>query len=43
MKLYVNGSLCGTGPYALKNRLFARPNQKLLIFDDNITDIDINL
>ena len=43
MKLYVNGSLCGTGPYALKNRLFARPSQKLLIFDDNITDININV
>lgn len=43
MKLYVNGSLCGTGPYALKNRLFARPNQKLLVIDDNVTDININL
>lgn len=43
MKLYVNGSLCGTGPYALKNRLFAKPSQKLLVFDNNITDININL
>lgn len=43
MKLYVNGSLCGTGPYALKNRLFSKPSQKLLLFDGNITDININL
>lgn len=43
MKLYVNGSLCGTGPYALKNRLFAKPNQKLLLVDNNIIDININI
>ena len=43
MKFYINGSLCGTGPYALKNRLFATPSQKLLIFDNNICDIDIGV
>lgn len=43
MKLFVNGSLCGTGSYALKRRLFCKPSQKLLILDNNIIDIDIQL
>lgn len=35
MRVYVNGSLCGTGPYALSNRYFTKPSQKLIIVDNN--------
>lgn len=45
-KVFVNGSIVGTESYAFGRRLFARPSQKLLIFNstsDDIQDIDIAL
>ena len=43
MRLFVNGSLCGTGPYALSHRLFTKPSQKLIIVDNyNFLNIDIS-
>lgn len=43
MRVFVNGSLCGTGPYALSNRLFTKPSQKLIVINNNdYIDIDIN-
>lgn len=42
MRLFVNGSLCGTGPYALGCRLFTKPSQKMIISDrGNLLNIDI--
>ena len=44
MKVYVNGSIIGTDPYAYGKRLFSDPEQKLLVFEgNNIVDININL
>ena len=42
-KVIVNGSLVGTEQYALSKRLFGSPTQKLLIFDEGGTLIDISL
>ena len=43
-KIFINGSIVGTEEYALSKRLFAKPSQKLILFDDdNVIDIDINL
>lgn len=44
MKVYVNGSIIGTDPYAYGKRLFSDPEQKLLVFEgNNVVDININL
>lgn len=43
-KVIVNGSLVGTEQYALNNRLFNKPTQTLLIFEDNnLMNISIDL
>ena len=44
-KVYVNGSIVGTEQYALGKRLFSKPSQTFLIFDelDNELNISINL
>ena len=44
-KVYVNGSIVGTEQYALSKRLFSKPCQTLLIFDEfgNELNISINL
>lgn len=43
-KLFVNGSLVGMDPYALSKRLFSKPAQSLIIFDqDNIINCSIGL
>lgn len=47
MKVFVNGSVVGTEQYALSKRLFNKPSQTLLVFDEkdllNISvDLDIN-
>lgn len=43
-KVFVNGSLRGVDEYALNNRLFAKPSQTLVIFeDDDEIDFSINL
>lgn len=43
-KLFVNGSLIGTDKYALSKRLFSKPAQSLIIFDnDNVINCSINL
>ena len=45
-KVFINGSVVGTEQYAFGRRLFTKPSQKLLIFQensDNIIDIDIML
>lgn len=45
-KVFINGSIVGTESYAFGRRLFAKPSQKLLIFNatnDNVQDIDISL
>ena len=42
--LYINGSIVGTEEFALSKRLFNKPSQTLLIFDDiNVLNISINL
>ena len=46
MRVFVNGSLCGVGTYALNKRLFTHPSQKFIIFNKNnedVMDIDILL
>lgn len=44
MKVFVNGSVVGTEQYALSKRLFSKPSQTLIIFDeDNEIDISILL
>ena len=42
-KLFISGSVIGTDNYAFGKRLFGRPEQKLLIFDErnNVLDLDI--
>ena len=45
-KVFINGSIVGTEQYAFGRRLFTKPSQKLLIFQENsnnIIDIDISL
>ena len=43
-KVYFNGSLKGVDDYALNHRLFDKPSQKLLVFNDNdVIDIPIQL
>lgn len=43
-RVFVNGSIVGTEQYALGKRLFSKPCQKLLLFEDNcVNDIDIIL
>lgn len=43
-KVFVNGSIVGTEQYALSKRLFSKPSQTLLIFDDdNLINISIGL
>jgi uncharacterized LabA/DUF88 family protein len=43
-KVYCNGSLKGTDPYALGHRLFGDPSQKMLVFDGrNTIDIPIEV
>lgn len=44
-KVYVNGSIVGTEQYALSKRLFSKPSQTLLIFDEfgNEVNLSINL
>lgn len=43
-KVFINGSLVGTEQYAFGKRLFSKPSQKLLIFNDyNDTVLDINI
>lgn len=42
-KVYVNGTLKGVDDYAIKNYLFARPSQSLIVFDgENDLDFRIN-
>ena len=44
MRVFVNGSLCGVGTYALNKRLFTHPSQKLVIFNQNTNDVlDIDI
>lgn len=42
-KVFVNGSIIGTDTYAFNRRLFAEPEQKLLIFDNSNDIININI
>lgn len=42
-KVFVNGSIIGTDTYAFNKRLFAEPEQKLLIFDDSNDIINVNI
>lgn len=43
MRLFINNSLCGTGPYALSKRYFTEPSQKLIIIQNkNFLNIDIS-
>ena len=45
-KVFINGSIVGTEQYAFGRRLFSKPSQKLLIFNEqnkNVIDIDIML
>ena len=44
VKVSINGSIVGTEEYALSKRLFNKPAQKLLIFEDSdVLDINIDL
>ena len=46
LKVFVNGSIVGTEQYAFSKRLFSPAEQKLLIFEENssnVIDITINL
>lgn len=43
-KVFVNGSVVGTEQYAGSKRLFSKPSQTLLVFDnDNVINYSINL
>lgn len=45
-KVFINGSIVGTEQYAFGKRLFSKPSQKLLIFNNNnnsVQDIDIDV
>lgn len=46
VKVFINGSVVGTEQYTFGRRLFTKPSQKLIIFEDNnndIIDIDVML
>jgi len=44
MKVLINGSICGTDPYAESIRKYTKPAQTLLVFDDdNLINYSINL
>ena len=44
MRLFINGSLCGTGSYALDHRLFTTPSQKLIIINNgDFLNFDISV
>lgn len=44
LRVFINGSIVGTEQYALSKRLFNKPSQKLLVFeDDDVLDISIDL
>lgn len=43
MRLFIGGSLCGTGPYALSHRMFTKPSQKLIVIhNNNFLNLDIS-
>lgn len=44
MRVYINGSVCGTDPYADSIHKYTKPKQTLLVFDgDNVLNISIDL
>lgn len=44
MKVFINGSIVGTDDYAASKRLYTKPAQMLLVFDDdNVIHYSINL
>ena len=44
MRVWCNGSLCGTDPYANSIHKYSKPKQTLLIFDnDNVLNFSIDL
>ena len=44
MRVYINGSICGTDPYADSIHKYTKPKQTLLIFDgDNVLNFSIDL
>lgn len=44
VKVFINGSIVGTEQYALSKRLFNKPAQKLIIFnDEDVLDFNIDL
>lgn len=44
MRVYINGSVCGTDPYADSIHKYTKPKQTLLIFDgDNVLNFSIDL
>ena len=44
MRVYVNGSICGTDPYADSIHKYSKPKQTMLIFDgDNVINFSIDL
>lgn len=44
MKVFINGSVCGTDPYADSIHKYTKPKQTLLIFeDDNVINVSIDL
>ena len=42
-KVYVNGSIVGTEQYALSKRLFSKPAQTLLIYDEYGNEINLSI
>ena len=44
MKVFINGSICGTDPYAEGLMKFTKPSQTLIVLDgDNVANYSINL
>ena len=44
MRVYINGSICGTDPYAESIHKYTKPKQTLLVFDgDNVINFSIDL
>lgn len=44
LKVFINGSIVGTEQYAISKRLFNKPSQKILFFEDNdVIDVSIDL
>jgi len=44
LRVFINGSIVGTEQYALSKRLFNKPSQKILFFeDDDVIDVSIDL